>query len=94
MPKLTSSDKEKADNIVRACIKSNQELYSVTSSELTRRVGIVDRTLRNRMVQPEGWRLEELRRAAKALKWTPLQCASILMGRPMTAKEIKDFIML
>ena len=38
--------------------------------------------------------LDEMQKIATVLKFTPLQAASVLLGRELTSKEIKEFILL
>lgn len=94
MPKLTPNDKELADRIVRSCISSNKDLYAIDNEKLALKMMCHERTVRNRLDSPGDFSLAELRAVAKTLKFTPLQCASIIMGRTLTSKEVKEFLML
>lgn len=94
MPKLRPSDAENARRVVRAQISAGKELNGVESDELAAAAGFTTRTLNNKMEHPETFSLGELQRIAQRLRWTPVQAASVIMGRPLTAKEVKDFILM
>lgn len=94
MPKIKPNPTEEANRIARACISSNMELYAVDEETLAMRIGITRRTIVTRREKPETFTLQELRKMAKTLKWTPVQAASVVLGRPLTSKEVKDFIMM
>lgn len=94
MPKLQPNQKEESRRIVRACMSSNMELYDVSEDILAKRIDVTKRTVQNRRDRPENYTLEELWAVAKALKWTPVQAASVVLGRPLTSKEIKEFILM
>lgn len=94
MPKLKIEEQEQRNCIVRAVIKGNQELHCLSKEELARAAGFTPRTWGNKMESPDTFTLEELQRAGKKLKLTPIQAASIVLGRPITSKEVKEFILL
>lgn len=94
MPKLKPNPTEEANRVARACISNNMELYAVDEEALAMQIGITRRTIVTRREKPETFTLQELRKMAKTLKWTPVQAASVVLGRPLTSKEVKDFIMM
>lgn len=94
MPKLKPNEQEERNRIVRAAISSNMELYSVPEDEVAIKAGFTKRTLQNKRARPETFTLEELQRIGKALKFTPVQAASIVLGRVMTSKEVKEFVLM
>lgn len=94
MPKLKPNPTEEANRVARACISNNMELYAVDEEALAMQIGITRRTIITRREKPETFTLQELRKMAKTLKWTPVQAASVVLGRPLTSKEVKDFIMM
>lgn len=94
MPKLKTSAREEANRIVQACIANNMELYGVSEDELATRLGIVKKTLQNKRKRPEIFTFDELRNIAQILKFTPIQNASILSGKAITSKNLKEFILL
>lgn len=94
MPRLKPSDQEAANSIVRACISGNMERHHLDEEQLAVKVGVTKRTIQNKRKQPETLTLQELQRMAKALKFTPFQAASVLLGRELTAKEIREFILM
>lgn len=94
MPKLKPNPTEEASRIVRACIANNMALYNVSDDLLAAKMGVTKRTIQNRRGSPQGYTLEELWVVAKTLKLTPIQAASIVLGRTLTSREIKDFILM
>lgn len=94
MPKLKPNPTEEASRVVRACISSNMELYAISEETLAIKTGVTKRTVQNRRDRPENYTLGELWTLAKTLKLTPIQAASIVLGRTLTSKEIKEFIVM
>lgn len=94
MPKLKPNPTEESSRVVRACIAGNMELYAVNEELLAAKMGRTVKTVQNRREKPENYTLGELWAAAKVLKLTPIQAASIVLGRPLTSKEIKEFIIM
>lgn len=94
MPALTPNDRQIAQRTVRACIASNMELYYLDNKSVSLKLGISERTFRENRKSPESFTMPQLWDISKALKLTPIQAASIVLGRPLTKKEIKDFILL
>lgn len=58
------------------------------------KMGVTKRTVQNRREDPRNYTLEELWTLSKTLKLTPVQAASIVLGRSLTSKEIKEFILM
>uniref|UniRef100_UPI0006D174CD hypothetical protein n=1 Tax=Clostridium sp. NkU-1 TaxID=1095009 RepID=UPI0006D174CD len=94
MPKLKPSDKEVSNRVVQACISSNMALYDCSEKAMAVKLGVTTRTIQNKRSKPGTLTLNELWDLSKALKLTPIQAASIALGRPLTSKEIKEFILL
>lgn len=94
MPKVKPSPTEEASRVVRACISGNMELYNVSEEQMAVRMGVTKRTVQNRREEPRNYTLEELWALARTLKLTPIQAASIALGRPLTSKEVKEFILM
>ena len=94
MPKLKPNQAEEASRVVSSCLSSNMELYDVSEELLAAKMMVTSKTVQNRRKRPENFTLEELWAVARTLKWTPIQAASIVLGRPLTSKEIKEFIMM
>ena len=94
MPKIKPTQSEERNRITRACIACNQERYDISNASLANHLGVSLQTLTKRKANPETFTLQELQIVAKYLKFTPIQAASIVLGRDLTAKEIKDFILL
>lgn len=94
MPKLKPSDKEEKCRIVRACIAGNMSLQDLDNGYIAARIGLTEKTVRSRREHPETFSLDELWKLNQMLKPTPFQAASIMLGRQLTAKEIKEFILL
>ena len=93
MPKLKPSPQEERNRIVRACIASGQERQAITDEFLAEHLGIGISTFRKRKSHPELFTLGELQILSNYLKFTPIQAASIVLGRDITSKEVKEFIM-
>ena len=94
MPKVKPSPVEEASRVVRACISGNMELYNVSEDRLATKMGVTKRTVQNRRNDPRNCTLEELWAVARTLKWTPTQAASVVLGRPLTSGEVKEFILM
>ena len=94
MPKLKPNPTKESSRVVRSCIAGNMELYAIGDEQLANRMGVCKKTVQNRRDKPENYTLKELWVAAKVLKLTPIQAASIVLGRPITSKEIKEFILM
>lgn len=94
MPKIKPSYYEERRRIVRACITANQERYGYTDEHLAKILCITVQTFRRRMKYPDSFTLNELQSLGHTLKFTPIQAASIILGRDITAKEVKDFILM
>ena len=94
MPKIKPTQFEERQRITRACIACNQERYDISNASLAKYLGFSLQTLAKRKANPGTFTIEELQHVAKFLKFTPVQAASIALGRDLTAKEIKDFILL
>lgn len=94
MPKLKPSEQEEANRIVRACIASNMERQALKDDDMAGRLGVTRLTVQNKRKRPETFSLQEVQRLSKILKFTPIQAASIALGRDLTSKEIKEFILM
>ncbi|WP_026889889.1 hypothetical protein [Lacrimispora aerotolerans] len=94
MPKLKPSHKEALSRVERACISSNMDLYCLYEENVAVKLGITQWTIQNKRARPGTFTLSELWDLSKSLKLTPVQAASIVLRRPLTSKEIKEFILL
>lgn len=94
MPRLKPSEREERRRIVRAVIAGNLERYGLKDEAIAKRAGVHVNTIRNRMDDPGMYRLGELWALTDVLKFSPIQAASIVLGRDLTAKEMKDFILM
>ena len=93
MPKLKPNIQEERNRIVRACIAGNKERLAI-DAVLAIKVGVTKKTIQNKYHRPETYSLDEIQKIATVLKFTPIQAASVLLGRELTSKEIKEFILL
>ncbi len=93
MPKLKPSPLEERYRIIRACIAGNQERYAITDEFLADRLCISLSTFKKKKPHPGTFDINELHIIAKHLKFTPIQAASIALGRDITSKEVKEFIL-
>jgi len=94
MPKIKPSVFEERRRIVRACIAANQERYGYTDEQLAKLLSICVQTMRKRKQNPDSFTLFELQALSRTLKFTPVQAASMILGRDITSKEVKDFILM
>ena len=94
MPKLKPSEKEERDRITRSVIRGNQERYGVKDDQIAKTLGLHPYTYSDKLNEPERIRLDELQALSRLLKFTPIQAASLVLGRDLTAREIKDFILM
>lgn len=94
MPKVRPNHTEEASRVVRACVSGNMALHNISEEQLAVKMGVTKRTVQNRRDEPRNYTLEELWVVARALKWTPIQAASVILGRPLTSKEVKEFILM
>ncbi len=93
MPKLKVSDDEKGRRLVRAQIAGGQAREDYTDSEMATLLGISLSTYKSKKSDPGRFTLKEIAAIGRVLKFTPFQWASIGLGRELTAKEIKEFIL-
>lgn len=94
MPKVKASPTEEASRVARACINGNMALYDISEEQLAVKMGVTKRTVQNWRNEPKNIPFEKMWILAKALKLTPIQAASMVLGCPMTSKEIKEFILM
>ena len=94
MPKVKPSIFEERNRIVRSCICVNKERYGYTDEDLAKPLGVTLQTIKRRKKDPENFTLFELQALGRTLKFTPVQAASIVLGRDITSKEVKDFILM
>ena len=94
MPKLKPSPEEDRNRIIRAIIAGNQERYAITDEFLAARLCISVSTFKKKKARPVNFDLMDIHVLSKHLKFTPVQAASIALGRDITAKEVKDFILM
>lgn len=94
MPKLKPTEQEAANRIVRSCISANMERQAMNNEQLAAVLGQTAITVRRKRNSPENFTLQDMQRMAKKLKFTPIQAASMVLGRDLTTKEIKEFILM
>lgn len=94
MPKLKPSPLEEQNRIIRANIAGNQERYAISDEFLADHLNMSLTTFRKKKSRPVNFDLIDVHVLAKHLKFTPLQAASIALGRDITAKEVKNFILM
>lgn len=94
MPRLKPSPLEEQNRIIRAIIAGNQERYAISDEFLAERLNMSLTTFRKKKSRPINFDLIDVHILAKHLKFTPVQAASIALGRDIMAKEVKDFILM
>lgn len=95
MPRLNPDPKEEKRRIARQHISGNMERYGLKDDYMAIKLRMDTRTFRGkRKNEPEKFTLEQLWSMTQALKLTPIQAASIALGRDITSKEVKEFLMM
>lgn len=92
MPKLKPSKLEESRRVVRSCIAGNMELYGVKNKDLAARTGRGYSTISFRLRNPETYTLGDLWAMQDSLKLTPMQAASLILGKQITAKDLKEYL--
>jgi hypothetical protein len=72
----------------------NMDLYGLNESIMAIKMRVTPRTVQNKRAKPETFTLGELWAVSNSLKLTLVQAVSIALGRPLTNKEVKEFILL
>lgn len=94
MPKVKPYPQEERNRIIRACIAENIELYAMKKENIAKGLNISVQTLSKKMKDPDLFTIGEMQFIARYLKFTPVQAASVVLGRTITSKEVKEFILL
>lgn len=94
MPRLKPSPEEDRNRIVRAIIVGNQERYAISDESVAKYLHMSLATFRKKKAHPVNFDLIDIHALSRYLKFTPVQAASIALGRNITAKEVKDFILM
>lgn len=92
MPKLKPSKFEESRRVVRSCITGNMELYGVKNKDLAARTDRGLSTISYRLRNPETYTLGDLWAMQTVLKLTPMQAASLILGKQITAKDIQEYL--
>lgn len=94
MPKLKPSPQEDRNRLIRAIIVGNQERYAISDESVAKYLNMSLTTFRKKKARPVNFDLMDIHALSRYLKFTPVQAASIALGRDITAKEVKDFILM
>lgn len=94
MPRLKPSPQEDRNRIIRAIIVCNQERYALSDESVAKYLNMSLATFRKKKARPVNFDLMDIHALSRYLKFTPVQAASIALGRDITAKEVKDFILM
>lgn len=94
MPRLKPSPQEDRNRIIRAIIVYNQERYALSDESVANYLNMSLATFRKKKAHPVNFDLIDIHALSRYLKFTPVQAASIALGRDITAKEVKDFILM
>jgi len=89
MPKLKPNNNEIARRNARAEIEACVIRGGLSKEQISAACGFTVNTYYNRRERPQDWTLGQLQTLAKKTGMTPLQAASIILGRPVTASEVK-----
>jgi len=68
VPKLRVSEEEKNDRVIRAKIKVGMEINNLSIDDMCIATGVSKKTWFNRMNNPAGFTVMELRRISKKLR--------------------------
>lgn len=94
MPRLKPSPEEDRNRIIRAIIVCNQERYALSDESVAKYLHMSLATFKKKKARPVNFDLMDIHALSRYLKFTPVQAASIALGRDITAKEVKDFILM
>ena len=94
MPRLKPSEQEESNRIVRACISAGMERQALSNEQLAAFLGVTPITVRRKRNNPKDFSFGEMQLLARKLMMTPFQAASMVLGRELTVKEIRDFILM
>ena len=94
MPRLKPSPEEDRNRIVRAIIVCNQERYALSDESVAKYLHTSLATFRKKKARPVNFDLMDIHALSQYLRFTPVQAASITFGWNITAKEVKDFILM
>lgn len=78
MPKLKETDEQQKDQLTRAYIAKNMELYSLTDEQVAIKLRCVKRSFQNKKKNPDTFTRKELRILCKTLKFTDEEKALII----------------
>lgn len=78
MPRVIENEVVQKNRTIRAVIAKNMALLDLSDEDVAIKLHCVKRTFQNKKRDPETFTLEELRRLAKALKFSDEEKAMIL----------------
>lgn len=87
MPKLPPSEAMQRAKLVRAIICANQERYDVTDKQLAKLLNVRPETVGRKKNRIGGFDLNEIQVIAPVLHFSPMQAASLALGREVRINE-------
>ena len=87
MAKLPPNEAQQRAKLVRAIICANQERYDVTDKQLAKLLNVRPETIGRKKNRPGGFDLNEIQIIAPVLHFSPMQAASLLLGREVKISE-------
>ena len=78
MPKLKVTEEQQKNNVTRAYIAKNMELYGLTDDQVAVKLRCTKRTFQNKKKRPETFTLGELRKLCTVIKLNDEEKALIM----------------
>lgn len=87
MAKLPPSEAQQRAKLVRAIICANQERYDVTNKQLAKLLNVEEITISRKKNRIGGFDLNEIQIISQVLHFSPMQAASLALGREVKINE-------
>lgn len=87
MAKLPPNEAQQRAKLVRAIICANQERYDVTDKQLAKLLNVRPETIGRKKNRIGGFDLNEIQVIAPVLRLSPMQAASLSLGREVKISE-------
>lgn len=87
MAKLPPSEAQQRAKLVRAIICANQERYDVTNKQLAKLLNVEEITISRKKNRIGGFNLNEIQIMNQVLHFSPMQAASLSLGREVKISE-------
>ncbi len=87
MAKLPPNEAMQRAKLVRSIICANQERYDITDKQLAKLLNVRPETVGRKKNRPGGFDLNEIQVIASVLHFSPMQAASLVLGREVKINE-------